>query len=154
MAESKARKPSALDDLAFYLGRAYYNYINMLERALRDAKLDRHLVPGMGHVLFALFEQDDCIIKDIVERTSLAPSTLTAMLNRMERGGLVRRHRDSVDSRATRVKLTRLWRSLELVCWEVQNRIQAVLQGGMTPDDVETLKRLLARIVENLRSDS
>ncbi len=152
MAESMSRRLSALEDLAFYLGRAYYNYINVLERALRDAKLDRYLVPGMGHVLFALFEHDDCIIKDIVERTSLAPSTLTAMLNRMERSGLVKRHPDLADRRATRVKLTKLGRSLEPACWEVQNRIQGILQAGITADEGEALRRLLARIMDNLRS--
>ena len=58
-----------LDHLIWYLGRAYYTYVGLLERVLAELGLDRHLRPGMGHILFTLFERDDLSIKEIAARS-------------------------------------------------------------------------------------
>ena len=60
--------------MSFYLGRAYYAYVGLLERVLANHDLDGHLRPGMGHVLFALFEQDDCIIRDLGTGDATSPA--------------------------------------------------------------------------------
>ena len=78
-----------LDQLIWYLGRAYYTYVGVLEKMLDEAGLKKHVQPGMGHILFALFSQDDLTIKEIARRSKLANSTLTGLLNRMETGKLI-----------------------------------------------------------------
>src|SRR5580698_7078261 len=79
----------ATDAITFYIGRAYYNYVGLVERRLADAALDKHISPGMGHVLFALFERDGRIIKDLAAQVKLSYSTMTGLLSRMERAGLI-----------------------------------------------------------------
>ena len=149
-AGSKRRAAGGLEELSFSLGRAYYNYIGVMDRLLAEHELDEYLAPGMGHVLFALYENDDCIIKDIVTRTRLAPSTLTLMLLRMERKGLLERYPDASDGRAMRIRLTELGWSLEPRCRALLRRMRSTLQAGMKADEVATLKRLLGRTTENL----
>jgi DNA-binding MarR family transcriptional regulator len=143
----------ALEELSFYIGRAYYNYKLLLERTLRDLGLDRLVSPGMGHLLFALFDEDDCIIRDLAEKTKLSFPTLTVMLRKMERSGLVKSRRDPEDGRAVRIRLTPLGRSIEPRCRKVLGRLNAVLESGLSKSDVMRARRSLARMIENMRRD-
>ena len=143
----------ALEELSFYIGRAYYNYKLLLERTLRDLGLDRLVSPGMGHLLFALFEEDDCINRDLAEQTKLSLPTLTVMLRKMEAAGLVRSRRDPDDGRAVRIRLTPLGRSIQPRCEKVLARLNSVLGSGLANKDVTRAKKSLARMIENMRRD-
>ena len=46
-----------------YCGRAYYTYVGLLEKMLAEAGLKKHVQPGMGHILFVLFADDDLTIR-------------------------------------------------------------------------------------------
>ena len=148
-----AARATALEELSFYIGRAYFNYKLMLERILADLDLDSHLSPGMGHILFALFEEDDIIIKDIAARTKLSLPTITVMLQQMERAGILKRRRDPDDGRAVRVRLTPMARSLEPRCHTVVDRLNAVLHKGMTAEEVRLTKSAFARMIDSMRED-
>ena len=141
----------AADELFFHVGRAYFHYRLLLERTLRDLRLDRHVSPGMGHLLFPLFEEDGCRVGDLVEKSRLSFPTVTAMLGKMERAGLVARRRDPDDARAVRIRLTRRGRSIESRCRRAAARIHAVVERGLGGRAVGVAKRALARMVENMR---
>jgi DNA-binding MarR family transcriptional regulator len=49
---------------------------------------------------------DDLDMARLAEMTSLPPSTLTSIVDRLERDGLAARHRDEVDRRRVLVRLT------------------------------------------------
>jgi DNA-binding MarR family transcriptional regulator len=137
-----------LDEVIWDIGRTYYAYIGLLEKVLAATGLNRHLRPGMGPILFALFEQDGRSIKEIAERVQLAAPTLTGLLDRMEQAGLLERRRDEADGRVVRVRLTSLGRSLEPRCRSAVRTIVGVLDEGMGGRDVARAKRLLRRMVE------
>src|SRR6185295_414111 len=126
----------ALEELSFYIGRAYYNYKLFLERTLRSLRLDDLVSPGMGHLLFSLFEEDDCIISVLAAKTKLSMPTLTLMLRKMESSGLVASRRDPDDGRAVRIRLTPLGRSNEPRCRKVLARLNRVLETGLTKKQV------------------
>jgi len=142
-----------LDQIIWHIGRAYYTYVGLLEQVLAENGLDEHVRPGMGHILFALFEEDGRNIKEIAARTQLSGSTLTGMLGRMEKAGVVARRRDEADGRVVRVRLTLLGRSLEPRCRLVVETLGEVLQSGMGAKDVLQAKRLLRRLTETLRAE-
>jgi DNA-binding MarR family transcriptional regulator len=145
---------TGLDALCFAVARAYYNYIGLLERVLAETGLDRHVAPGMGHVLFALFERDDRVIRELVERTRLAYPTLSTILARMHKGGLVECRTDEADGRAVRVRLTRLGRSLEPRCREAVARLNAVMLAGVGPAQVQTARETLEKMTGSMRRDA
>ena len=140
-------QPKRLKSLSFYLGRAYYGYIGLVERTLQLTRLDGHLRPGMAHILLVLFERDNCIIKEIAKRVELSPSTLTGMLNRMEEAGLIRRHSDSDDRRAIRIRLTSRGKSLKHRMTRAQAIVEATLQGDLTKQELDAVKTGLARVI-------
>jgi DNA-binding MarR family transcriptional regulator len=149
----RPQKDDPLDEIAWYIGRAYYAYVGLLEQILAETGLDRHLRPGMGHILFVLFEQDGRSIKEIAARTQLSGSTLTGMLARMEKAGVIGRRRDDEDGRVIRVRLTPLGRSLEPRCRLVIGTLGEVFHAGMGAKDALHAKRLLRRLTETMRTE-
>jgi len=142
------RTKDPLDHVIWHIGRTYYAYIGLLERVLAATELDRHLRPGMGPILFALFEKDGRSIKQIAERVQLAAPTLTGLLDRMEQAGLLERRRDGNDGRVVRIHLTALGRSLEPRCRSAAQLIGDVLENSMGAGDVVRARRILGRMTE------
>ena len=64
-------------------------------------------------VLLVLWERDGQAVCDIAERLSLETNTVTPLLQRMERNGLLTRTRSTVDGRQHLVHLTRKGRLLQ-----------------------------------------
>ena len=64
-------------------------------------------------VLLVLWEQDDLSVKDLGCRLYLDSGTLTPLLKKMEKTGLVRRNRGQDDERTVRITLTDEGRALK-----------------------------------------
>jgi DNA-binding MarR family transcriptional regulator len=148
---SPAATSDGLEGVSFYLGRAYYRYIALVDSVLREVGVADRVRPGMGHVLFALFEKDDRVIKEIVERADVSPSTLTGILRQMEKHGLIERRADDEDGRAVRVRLTRLAKSLEKRLRKAQVRVHQVMYADLTPAELRGVKQALARMTNAMR---
>jgi DNA-binding MarR family transcriptional regulator len=80
-----------------------------------------------------------------------APSTLTAVVGRLEGKGLVRRDRDPDDGRKVRVSVTKLGRGRYD---EIESRSRDYtrrLFADWTPRKIRSFRRLLERFVEDAR---
>lgn len=147
------RRASTLEDLPLYLPRLFYAFLGLVERRLADSGLDRHLRPGMGHVLLALYEQDDCIIKEIGRRVQIANGTLTGLLQRMEEARLIECRRCAADGRAVRVRLAPLGRSLESRLRAFHREVTATLQEQLGDADIAAAHDLFERMLGAMRAD-
>jgi DNA-binding MarR family transcriptional regulator len=153
VATATARRASTLEDLPLYLPRLFYAFLGLVERRLADSGLNRHLRPGMGHVLLALYEQDDCIIKDIGRRVQIANGTLTGLLARMEEARLIECRRCADDGRAVRVRLAPLGRSLEARLRAFHRDVTATLQEQLGEEDIAAAHDLFERMLGAMRAD-
>jgi len=142
-----------LSELIWDLGRAYYAFVGLAERVLVSAKLDHAIRPGMGHVLFALYEEDDRTIKEIAARSQLAPSPLTGLLTRMEKAGLVERHRDESDGGLVRVRLTSFGRGLETKCRKMLQKVTGIADAGVGEDNVPQAKKMLQGMADAFNNE-
>ncbi len=108
---------------------------------------------GQEMVLLELWERDGLRGGELAERLGVEPPTVTKMVRRLERCGLVERRRDPSDARSFRVYLTGEGRSLEgpvARCWEtVEERTLA----GMSPGERKTFHRLLTKVRANVDPD-
>lgn len=143
---------AGLDDLPLYFPRLFYSFLGVVERKLVEHELHGHLQPGMGHVLLHLYGRDDCIIKDIGQSVRVAHGTLTGLLRRMERGGLIETRRCHHDGRAVRVALTPLGRSLEDRVRAFHDDIIGIVEHDLSEEDVRTAKQLLGKMLNSLRA--
>jgi DNA-binding MarR family transcriptional regulator len=139
-------------DLVMLFPRAYYAFLGLLEAHLEQAGLHQKIRPGMGQVLFRLYERDDRIIKDLAESTLLAHATLTGLLRRMEKSGLVACRSCPDDGRAVRVRLTSKARALQPRLRAFHAQLAAEVESGLSPGDVAAAKRILSTVLHNMRA--
>jgi MarR family transcriptional regulator, transcriptional regulator for hemolysin len=88
--------------------------------------------------------------KDMLTHVNIEQSTMTALLVRMERDGLVKRKPDPDDARAQRISLTPKAKStFERVLKELQLVVDVALQG-VSEAEQAALIRTLQKVVQNL----
>ena len=106
--------------------------------------------PAYLGVLMSLWQEDVLRMAVLGRRAGLEPSTMTGLLDRMERDGLVTRNVDPRDRRAQQVRLTRRGRDVrapvEAVVTAVMDRVFADIPGA----ELDRTKRLLRRVLGNL----
>ncbi len=144
---------SPLDDLPALIARTNIHFQALVERTLAELKLDRLLRPGMAPVLFALYEQDGCIIKELAARTQRSAAALNSLLGRLEKSGLVTLRTCPQDGRAVRVRLTAKGREIEPRVRELHCRVVAAVEHGLTVDEAMQVSGMLRRIIAGLQQD-
>lgn len=128
--------------LSFLLGKAY-------QRVNQDAK--RRLAPyGVTPVQYALlavlWERDDRSGAELGERLLLDSATVTGVLDRLERAGLVLRRPDARDRRVNRIALTPRGRALRADLAREMDALDAEWLGRLGPGEAERLRAALAAL--------
>ena len=105
---------------------------------------------AQGRILYVLFQEDGVPIKTVSEKCGLAITSLTTMLERMERSGLILRKQDSVDKRKTLLFLTDKARDLENEYIAVSEKMGDIYYQVFTEEEVRAVEGYLDRIRLNL----
>jgi len=105
--------------------------------------------PAYLGVLLALWNEDGLKANELGKRAGLEPSTMTGLLDRMERDGVVKREPDPNDRRANRIHLTQEGFNAEVSATKVvSNTLEKVLHT-LDDKDIETTKNVLRTILQN-----
>ncbi len=119
-------------------------------------ELERRAIEGIqpahGTVLAFLFKQQSPVpIKEIVDQVRRVKSTVTGMVNTLERHGYVRKIPSDDDGRVVYVELTEKGCALRADFDEISERLLSTVYGEMSGKDRESLARLLCQLEKNLR---
>jgi MarR family transcriptional regulator, transcriptional regulator for hemolysin len=87
---------------------------------------------------------------ELARAVGIEGPTMTRHLDGLERAGLVERQRDPVDRRAVQVQLTRAGHALHGRLLKAVIAFNRQLRTGVSNDDIETLRRVLGRLRENV----
>lgn len=101
-------------------------------------------------VLLVLWEADPASVGELGERLQLDTGTLSPLLQRLERGGLLTRSRSRVDERQVEVALTPAGRALREQAAAVPSQIAAAT--GLEPAELAGLRDSLHALTSRLRS--
>lgn len=105
---------------------------------------------AQGRILYVLWQEDGVPIKTIAERCGLAITSLTTMLERMEKSGLIIRQQDSGDKRKTLIFLTDKAKALKEDYDAISDRMSAIFYQGFTEEEIRNFEEHLERIRLNL----
>lgn len=105
---------------------------------------------AQGRILFVLWETDNIPISELSEKTGLAKTTLTSMLDRLEGAGHIRRVPDAEDRRAVRICLTESAEGLRGKYEEVSELMNGIFYKGFGDDEVLEFEKSLGKVLENL----
>jgi DNA-binding MarR family transcriptional regulator len=111
-------------------------------------KIELH--PGQEMLLLRLWPGDGLTQSELAGDMCISPATMTKMLDRMAKAGLVERRTDVEDQRVSRVYLTAEGRSLREPIEGIWHGIEAQSLVNLTMDERILLRRLLLQVYENL----
>ncbi len=130
---------------------------NQIKRRINSIPiLQNNDIKGIyGHVIGFLSENahKDVYQKDIEEHLSIRRSSVTSLLNQMEKAGYIERHSVDGDGRLKRVALTQKSLDIHGSIECALSKIEIKLREGMSEDDLDTLFRLLDKIKNNVEKE-
>ena len=130
-----------------------YTASRLLTQAYNPLLSEQGLTYPQYLVLLVLWEKDAQPVNDIAKRLLLETNTVTPLLQRMEKEGILTRARGKKDARQIIVSLTRkgkdLQNRLSCVPWTVGN---AVMCDSVTTETFPELFRMLDDMIAQLKS--
>ncbi len=124
----------------------------IFERMLTEAGVDA-FNGAQGRILHVLWQRDSIPIVELSQKTGLAKTTLTSMLDRMEQAGLVTRVYDASDRRRIRIRLSEQAQALSGQYERISAAMNAVFYDGFTDDEIRAFETYLQRILDNLETN-
>ena len=134
----------------FYISQIKQIQDRIFERLLKANEID-DFNGAQGRILFVLWQEDHLAIHELSKKTSLAKTSLTGMLDRMEEKGYLKRVFDPQDRREIRIVLTEKSRALYDRFQTVSAQMGDVFYQGFSPEEIAQLDNTLWRILENLK---
>ena len=136
----------------FLISRIKQTGTRLFDRMLAEADIDA-FNGAQGRILYVLWQQDGITISQLSAQTSLANTTLTSMLDRMESSGLIRREASPKDRRALLICLTEKARALQTDYDRISQQMNQLYYQGFTEVEIRQLEGYLQRILDNLEGE-
>jgi DNA-binding MarR family transcriptional regulator len=136
-----------IDDWPFYLiARTARRYEMDMEQALRRIDMD---LPSWRAVML-LHECSPSSVSEIAERAVIRLSTMTRVVQRLEKRGLVTLARRAADARVTDVHITPDGEKVVEQVRSVASRLYSSAFQDFDAGEIQTLNNLLRRVFGNL----
>ena len=108
---------------------------------------------AQGRILYVLWEQGKLTSTEIGRLTSLAKTTLTSMLDRMEAGGLIERIPDKKNRRQILISVTDKAKDYrEKYDW-ISDKMGEIFYSGFTGTEITNFEDQLRKIIKNLENE-
>ena len=134
------------NDLGFWMGKVCRLHHAHIHNTLEGMGVYR----GQPPLLFFLIENDGSTHRELAEFLHVTPATVSNMVKRMEKNGLVKRQSDPHDERISRVFITDQGRRSSEDIEQVFAQIEKEIVKGFTVEEAQQLKTFFLRIYENL----
>ena len=121
----------------------------VFEKILNEKKIEA-FNGAQGRILYVLWQKDGISIKTLSEQCGLAITSLTSMLERMEKQGLLRRENDEKDRRKTLLFLTERAYTLREDYEAVSTRMGTIFYEGFNEEEIRLFESFLRRVLDNL----
>ena len=122
----------------------------LVESFTRGALTPNGLSIAMWRVLAALSNNGEQRQVDLVTMTSIDASTMSRLVSRLVRDGLVTRSRSAKSSREVVVELSPKGRVLVQRLIPIAKKLEQTASAGLPPKDLAVAKRALGRMYANL----
>lgn len=124
----------------------------VFEKLLKESGVDV-FNGAQGRILYVLWEHGQLTITEIGRLTSLAKTTLTSMLDRMEAGGLIERIPDKRNRRQIFVTATEKAKEYREKYDLISDKMSEIFYDGFTDDEIISFENQLRRIIKNLEKE-
>lgn len=121
----------------------------IFEKVLSSRNINAFNGP-QGRILYVLWQEDGIPIKTLSEKCGLAITSLTTMLERMEKQRLIMRMQDPKDKRKTLLFLTQEAKLLKQDYDGVSDEMEQIYYRDFTREEILQFEEYLDRVLKNL----
>lgn len=139
-------------EVGFLLSRTTWAMNNFVNRLLKEKGLNDISVAFFA-VLQALWEEDGLSISDLGERVCLEKSTMTSLIDRMEKAGLLKRADHPTDRRAYQIYLTPRGKMIQEKIDHVASQAYQSLTKGITAKELQISIEVCRQIIKNAEGE-
>jgi DNA-binding MarR family transcriptional regulator len=136
----------------FLIAKIHHLAGRIFAKKLQEYQIE--INPAQGRIMFVLWEKDGIAINELAKRTSLAKSTLTSMLDRLEEDGHVVRVPSDEDRRKILIKRTEKDRAWQETYVQVSREMAELFYAGFSANEIDTFEAYLSRILDNLNANA
>jgi MarR family transcriptional regulator, organic hydroperoxide resistance regulator len=126
------------------------NAARLSARRLSNRLAGYNVTPPQWGVLVALWEQDGLSLSELAKRSFFDGPTMTGIVDRLEKAGLVQRRRDSADRRVISVYLTDDGRRLQEQLPAVSEAANRDALAGIPDAEIDAFVATIRKIIANL----
>lgn len=121
----------------------------IFDKKLKDYGIN-DLNTAQGRIIFVLWQNDNIPIGALARQTALGKTTLTSMLDRLERSGYIIQKTAEKDKRKTIVSLTGKSKSLKDRYAAVSQEMTTLFYKGISEKQIDDFEKVLKQILSNL----
>ncbi len=133
------------------LGMLLRNADMIFNRVLREALARHDISFSQFQHLWQLWKSEGLAQVELSRRIGIETASSTAVIDQLEKRGLIRRERDTADRRRINVTLTPAGRALERPLTERVIGVNALARKGLSKAEVGVLFDIVERVIGNLR---
>ena len=141
----------ALENSIGYLSRiAFRSFASLTEKYT----LEHGVSAGQWRFLRQLWREEGLTQRELSNRVGMREPTTVVALKGLEKAGLVRREPSTVDRRKMHVFLTDKAKALEPLLIPISRDVHEMATEGLSDAEIETLRALLRRVIDNLAEET
>lgn len=107
---------------------------------------------SQARILFVLSKFEELNINKLGEELSLSKSTLTSMLDRLEKAGYIEKKLNELDKRETLISITEEGNIIAQSYNSIVDEMSDVYYKGFTEDEIVKFEESLAKVYANLQT--
>jgi DNA-binding MarR family transcriptional regulator len=121
-----------------------------LQKHFREAELE--ITIEQWSILYHLWQEDCLSQQDLCKRTYRDKPSMTRLVDNLEKQKLVKRIASKEDRRKNFICLTQTAKDLQYLTVDLANQTMDEALTGLNKTEIETAKKVLYRVYENLKS--
>lgn len=104
------------------------------------------IVPSHGDILMCLYQNGRMSMKDISDKIRRTKPTVTVLIDKLEKLGLVERQPSETDNRSTNILLTQKGQEFKPVFEKISEDLNNMLYQNLSEQESDILENLLQKI--------
>lgn len=111
------------------------------------------LAPSHGDIMATLFKHDELTMSEIADKISRDRSTVTTLVKKLIKQGLIATRKNEADQRSSFVFLTSEGKEFKEGFIEISEKLYAIQYHGISEQDIQIFRRVLQKMKDNFKKE-
>lgn len=137
--------------IVYFISKTKKKMTKFIENKLKERGIE-DLAPSYGNILTILYDHDQPLrMKDIGQILGKEKSTISSLINNLEKDGYIKKSRSQTDKRNTYIVLTDKAIAIEKEFHAISSEVQKTAYDNFSAEEKKEFLRLLKKMNQNFK---